>query len=39
MIAEKSCDAVTKTAEGYKHLQENKEGLEHLKELIDKFDL
>ena len=39
MIAEKSCDAVTKTAEGYKHLQENKEGLEYLKELIDKFDL
>ena len=39
MIAEKSCDAVTKTAEGYQHLQENKEGLEHLKELIDKFDL
>ena len=37
MIAEKSCDAVTKTAEGYKHLQENKEGLEYLKELFIGF--
>lgn len=36
-IAEKSCDAVNKTSEGYQHLKENEENLEHLKDLIDRF--
>lgn len=39
LIAEKSGDAVAKTAEGYDRLQENREGLQHLKEMIDKFEL
>ena len=39
LIAEKSCDAVNKTSEGYEHLRENEENLNHLKELIGKFDL
>lgn len=39
LIAEKSCDAVNKTSEGYEHLRENEENLNHLKELIDRFDI
>lgn len=39
LIAEKSCDAVNKTSEGYQHLQENEESLQRLKDLIDKFDI
>ena len=39
LIAEKSGDAVAKTAEGYDRLQENREGLQHLKEMIDKFEV
>lgn len=39
LIAEKSSEAVEKTSQGYKNLQENKEKLAELKELIDKFDI
>lgn len=39
LIAEKSCDAVNKTSEGYEHLQENEEKLQLLKELIEKFHI
>ena len=39
MIAEKSEDAVKKTLEGYAHLRESESSLEHLKELIEKFDV
>lgn len=39
LIAEKSCDAVNKTSEGYEHLRENEENLNYLKELIDRFDI
>ena len=39
LIAEKSCEAVNKTSEGYEHLRESEESLNHLKELIDRFDI
>ncbi len=39
LIAEKSCNAVNKTSEGYQHLKENEEYLEKLKELIDRFQM
>ena len=39
LIAEKSCEAVNKTSEGYEHLRESEENLNHLKELIGKFDI
>lgn len=39
LIAQKSSNAVNKTSEGYRHLRENKENLDHLKELIDRFDI
>lgn len=39
LIAEKTCDAVNKTSEGYKHLQDNVENLQRLKDLIDRFDM
>ena len=39
LIAEKSCDAVNKTSEGYQHLNESEESLNYLKELINKFDV
>ncbi len=39
LIAEKSGDAAAKTAEGYDRLQENREGLQHLKTMIDRFEL
>lgn len=39
LIAEKSCDAVSKTSEGYEHLKENEENLMRLNELICRFDI
>lgn len=39
LIAEKSCDAVRKTSEGYQHLQENEKNLQRLEELIDRFNI
>ncbi len=39
LIAEKSGDAVAQTIEGYRRLQDSREGLQHLKELIDRFKL
>lgn len=39
MIAEKSSEAVVKTSEGYQRLQNSREGLEHLKELMARFEL
>lgn len=39
LIAEKSCNAVNKTSEGYQHLKENEEYLEKLKDLIDRFQM
>lgn len=39
LIAEKSGEAVNKTAEGYKYLKENKENLKRLEVLIDRFDI
>lgn len=39
LIAEKSGDAVSKTSEGYEHLRESEESLNHLKVLIDKFNV
>ncbi len=39
LIAEKSCNAVNKTSEGYQHLKENEEYLEKLKGLIDRFKM
>lgn len=39
MIAEKSGDAVKKTLEGYEHLRESEASLNHLKELIEKFNV
>ena len=38
-IAEKSSDAVTKTATGYENLKESRESVRGLEELIDKFSL
>ena len=39
MIAEKSEDAVQKTLEGYEHLRESETSLNHLKELIERFNV
>lgn len=39
MIAEKSGDAVRKTLQGYEHLRESESSLNHLKELINKFNV
>ncbi len=39
LIAEKSCDAVKKTAEGYEHLQENEKNLQLLENLIERFEI
>jgi len=39
IIAEKSCDAVHKTLEGYEHLKDDEVNLNQLKELIDKFNI
>lgn len=39
MIAEKSEEAVQKTLEGYEHLRESETSLEHLKELIERFNV
>lgn len=39
LIAEKSGEAVNKSAEGYDHLQTNVESINRLKQLIDKFDM
>lgn len=39
LIAEKSGETVSKTAQGYEHLKESARGLEHLKELIGRFDM
>lgn len=39
LIAEKSCDAVKKTAEGYEHLQENEKNLQMLETLIGRFEI
>lgn len=39
LIAEKSCEAAMKMSEGYEHLQENSENLNHLKDLIGKFHI
>ena len=39
MIAEKSGEAVSKTAKGYEKLHESEENLSVLKELIDKFEV
>lgn len=39
LIAEKSCEAVTKNSVGYGYLKESAESLEHLKDLIAKFDI
>lgn len=39
LIAEKSTKAVTKTMEGYGHLNESKESLELLKGIIEKFEM
>ena len=38
-IAQKSGDAVKKTLEGYEHLRESETSLNHLKELIERFDV
>lgn len=37
MIAEKSANAVAKTADGYKNLQESRESVRELEKLIDQF--
>ena len=39
LIAEKSGNAVEKTLEGYEHLRESEISLNHLKELIEKFNV
>lgn len=39
LIAEKSGEAVSKSAEGYDHLKDSVESLDHLKELIARFDM
>ena len=39
MIAEKSEDAVQKTLEGYENLRESETSLNHLKELIERFNV
>lgn len=39
LIAEKSCDAVKKTSEGYEHLQENEKNLQLLENLIERFEI
>ncbi len=39
MIAEKTCNMVNKTSEGYQYLRENMESLQKLKELIGRFDM
>lgn len=39
LIAEKSENAVKKTLEGYDHLRESEISLNHLKDLIEKFDV
>jgi len=39
LIAEKSCDAVKKTSEGYEHLQENEKNLQLLESLIERFEI
>ena len=39
MIADKSCEAVSKTADGYDSLTESRESVRGLEELIDKFQL
>lgn len=39
MIAEKSCEAASKTSEGYDRLQESSQSLEHLKDLIERFNV
>lgn len=39
LIAEKSCEAVTKTMEGYKCLEDNKESVEKLKEIVNLFKI
>ena len=39
MIAEKSSEAVSKTAKGYEKLHESEENLGLLKDLIDKFEV
>ncbi len=39
LIAEKSGEAVNKSAEGYDHLKDSVESLDHLKELIARFDM
>ena len=38
-IAQKSGDAVKKTLEGYEHLRESETSLNHLKELIERFNV
>lgn len=39
LIAEKSSEAAVKTSEGYEHLQESSESLNHLKDLIGRFNI
>lgn len=39
LIAEKSCDAVSRTAEGYEFLKESRQCVDRLKEIVDRFEI